>query len=187
LNMSKPLAIRRATSADCGRLLGIQSTAIHKFAADHYDAAVIDAIIDATIGNSGPMLDEMIAREHCFIADCGGELVGWGGWTPHTSARAWLTSELCYPLPDAETRSLYVDPAWLRRGFGRRLLTAIEDDMAASGYRQASVFATMSSIAFFRRLGYGADAVGEAKLSCEAPLRGLDMRKALEPSPRTGD
>ena len=178
--MSKPIAIRRATPADCSRLLAIQSTSIWKVAADHYDAVVIDAIIDATVGNSGLMLDEMIARAHCFIADCGGELVGWGGWTPHTSSRAWLASNP--PKAHAEIRVLYVDPAWMRRGFGRRLSTAIEDDMATSGYRQASVFATMSSAAFFKRLGYCADAVGEAKLSCDAPLRGLDMSKALGPS-----
>ena len=180
LNMSKPIAIRRASPADRSRLLAIQDASLRNLLADFYDRAVIDALIDAIIGNSSLMLDEMIASEHCFIADCGGALVGWGGWTARTSQCSWLAANLHFPPPHAEVRALYVDPAWLRRGFARRLLTAIEDDMAAKGHRQANLVASMSSIAFFRRLGYGVDATAEAKLPRDAPLCALDMMKVFE-------
>ena len=177
--MSKPIAVRRATSADKIRLLEIQSAALRKLAADHYDTAIIDVIV----GNAGPMLDEMIAREHCFAAECGGVIVGWGGWTARASARVWLTSNLRFPPPHAEVWALYVDPAWIGRGFARRILTAIEGDMSASGHRQADLIATLNSISFFKRLGYSGDRVGEAKLAHDVPFRWLDMSKALGPSP----
>ena len=177
--MSKPIAIRSATSAEHIRLLTIQSAALRKLAAYHYDRAIIDAVVR----NAGPMLGEIIAREHGFVAECGGVLVGWGGWTARSSARAWLISNLRFPPPHAEVRALYVDPAWTRRGFGRRLLTAIEDDMAASGHRQADLIATLNSIAFFKRLGYSGDTVGVANLPHDVPFRWLDMSRALVPSP----
>ena len=173
--MSKPIAIRRALSADYGRLFAIQSATLRKFAADYYDKTIIDVIV----GNASPMLDEMIARDRCFVAECGGVLVGWGGWTARASARAWLNSNLRVPPPHAEVRALYVDPAWVQRGFGRRLLAAIEADIAAGGHRHADLIATLNSIAFFRRLGYSGDTVGEAKLPRDVPFRWLDMSKAL--------
>ena len=135
------------------------------------------------VGNSAPMLEELIARKRCFVAECGGVLVGWGGWSARASARVWLASNLRCPPPHAEVRSLYVDPAWVRRGFARRLLTAIEGDMAAAGHRQADLIATLSSIAFFRALGYEGANVGETKLAQDLPFRWLDMSKAVGTSP----
>jgi ribosomal protein S18 acetylase RimI-like enzyme len=137
----------------------------------------------AIIINSSWMIDGMIARERCFVAECGGMLVGWGGWAPRAAAHAWLDRNRRCPPPHAELRALYVDPEWIRLGFARRLLTQIESDMAANGHRQVDLIAMMHSIAFFRRLGYGGDKVREAKLPRDVPFRWLDMSKALEPSP----
>lgn len=177
--MSKPIAIRYASSTDDGRLLTILNTSLRKLAAEDYDPLVIDAIII----NSSWMIDGMIARERCFVAECGGMVVGWGGWAPRASARAWLDrNRRCSP-PHAELRALYVDPEWIRLGFARRLLTQIESDMASNGHRQVDLIATMHSIAFFRRLGYGGDKVRETKLPRDVPFCWLDMSKALEPSP----
>ena len=39
--------------------------------ADTYDTTVIEAVV----GNSSPTLGELIARERCFVAECGGVLV----------------------------------------------------------------------------------------------------------------
>ncbi len=176
--MSKPVAIRRALSADHGPLIAIQNAALRELAGAHYDKAIINVIVR----NASPMLDEMIAREHCFVAECGGVLVGWGGWSARVSARAWLSSNLRFPPPHAEVRALYVDPAWVRRGFGRRLLTAIEGDMADGGHRHADLIATRNSVAFFERFGYRGDGVGEAKPTHNAPFRWLDMSKRLGPA-----
>ena len=177
--MSKPIAVRRASSASHGRLLAILNTSLRKLAAQDYDPAVIDALVIS----SSWMIDEMIERERCLVVECGGLLVGWGGWAARASARARLDRNRRCPPPNADVMALYVDPEWVRRGFARRLLTEIEGDMAASGHRQVHLMATVNSIAFFRRLGYGGDEVREAQLPRNIRFRWLDMSKALQPSP----
>lgn len=178
LNVSKPIVVRRALSANHGRLIAIQSAALRGLAGARYDKAIIDVIV----GNSAPMLDEMIAHQRCFVAECGGMLAGWGGWYTRVSAGARLATNLRFPPPYAEVRALYVDPAWVNRGFGRRLLTAIEGDMVAGGHRHADLIATLNSVAFFERFGYRSDTVGGTKPIYDTPPRWLDMSKGLEPS-----
>jgi hypothetical protein len=68
-------------------LIAIQNAALRELAGCHYDKAIINAIVR----NASPMLDEMIAREHCFVAECGGLLVGWGGWSARASAPGFVT------------------------------------------------------------------------------------------------
>ena len=176
--MSKPIAIRRATSADFGRLLAIQNDLLRAQGGAYYDPAAIEEHIVQV----SPLLNEVIAREHCCVAECGGMLVGWGAWSARASARAWLDCNRRFPPPHAEVRALYIDPAWTRRGFGRRLLTAIEGDMAVNGHRQADLMATLNSVAFFTALGYDDGPFREVKLSPDVTFRWLDMTKLLVPT-----
>jgi GNAT superfamily N-acetyltransferase len=179
--MTIPIAIRRATLADFGRVLAIWNASLRTLAATHYERAAIEV----HIVQLSPLLNEVIARERGFVADCGGVLVGWGAWSARESARAWLTSNLCVPPPHSEVGALYIDPAWTRRGFGRRLLTAIEDDMVANGHRQADLIATLNSVAFFKAHGYADGTLGEAKLPPSVTFRWLDMTKVLVPMQST--
>ena len=175
--MTIPIALRRATSADFGRLLAIQNASLRTLAGTHYERAAIEEHIVQV----SPLLNEVIAREHGFVAECGGVLVGWGAWSARASARAWLTSNRRSPPPHTEVRALYIDPAWTRRGFGRRLLTAIEGDVVANGHRQADLMATLNSVAFFKAHGYADGTLGEAKLRSSVTFRWLDMTKVLVP------
>ncbi len=177
LNMTIPIALRRATSADFGRLLAIQNASLRTLAGAHYERAAIEEHIVQV----SPLLNEVIAREHGFVAECGGVLVGWGAWSARESARAWLTANRRLPPPHAEVAALYIDPAWTRRGFGRRLLTAIEDDMVANGRQQSDLMATLNSAPFFKAHGYADGTLGEAKLRPGVTFRWLEMTKILVP------
>ncbi len=71
--MSIPIAIRRATSADFGRLLAIRNYSLRTQGGAYYETAAIEAHIVQV----SPLLNEVIAREHCCVEECGGVLVGW--------------------------------------------------------------------------------------------------------------
>jgi hypothetical protein len=44
----------------------------------------------------------------------------------------------------------------IRRGIGRRLMSAMEGVLSDSGAQEASLHATLNAIAFYRALSYGA-------------------------------
>lgn len=75
----------------------------------------------------------------------------------------------------------YIDPAWTRRGFGQRLLTAIEDDTAVSGHQKADLVATLNAVPFFKSRGYADGTLSKAKLRPGVTFRWLDMTKVLVP------
>ena len=58
------------------------------------------------------------------------------------------------PLQAATIRSIFVHPAWARRGVMRRLMAEIEGDVLSAGIRTAALTATLTGIPFYRRLGY---------------------------------
>lgn len=110
--------------------------------ARHADLAAIQAIYAhhvlhgmASFEEVAPDVDEMrrrfddiAARGLPYLVGCIGDaVVGYGYCAPYRARSAYR-----YVLED----SVYVDPAYLRRGLGRGLLAALIERVTALGYRQ---------------------------------------------------
>lgn len=84
-----------------------------------------------------------------LVAEAAGEVVGYayaGSWRPRPAYR--------HTVED----TIYLDPAWVGRGIGRMLLTALVEKCSEAGYRQMiAVIADTgsdSSLALHRALGF---------------------------------
>ena len=70
---------------------------------------------------------------------------------------AWNLEELIEAERDGVTarlRAVFIDPGFKGNGLGALLVRLVEADIAATGHRRLLAPATLSSVGFYRKLGY---------------------------------
>ena len=152
---SDQLRSRRATADDVPALSALMERAIAVLQLGFLDARQI-AASRAFMG-----LDTQLIRDGTyFIVECQGTVAGCGGWSrratlfggDHSAGRdaGWLT-----PAADpARIRAMYTDPAHVRRGIGRLILSLCEADALRAGFDRAELAATLSGEPLYRACGY---------------------------------
>lgn len=125
-----------------------------------------------------------------FVAEVevatGSRIVGGGGWRRRKKLEAGAQpADGLAPLLDpavepAELRAMYVDPRYVRRGVGRRLVAACEAGAAAQGFDSMVLAATLAGEPLYRACGFEIverydEMIGEVAV----PL--VRMRKTLRP------
>lgn len=169
--------IRRATPADRQALRAMQELSMRRLGIEHYDEDVIEAFI----AQVGTMDDSLLPEGTYFAALAGNLLVGCGGWsrkTPNDSADA--TGVGSHPDGQIATlQSIYVHPAWARRGIARQIMSRVESDMLAAGFDRAGMTATLTDVPFYRRLGYRSGKPITLDLKHDRYFVGLVMQKRL--------
>lgn len=176
--MSTIADIRRATRADRDMLHALQVQSIRELGAAYYDKDVIEAFI----ANVGTMDDRLLDDGTFFAAYFQGELVGCGGWTHRKPSYAthMATEAVRLLRPVATVRSIFVHPAFARRGFARRLMRKIETDIIAAGFVQASMAATLCGVPFYRQIGYRSAEPVVLRLPADLLFVGISMSKHLD-------
>jgi GNAT superfamily N-acetyltransferase len=103
---------------------------------------------------------QLIADGTYFIIESDGALAGCGGWSRratlfggnHTAGR---DARLLDPATEAaRVRAMYTDPAFVRRGIGRRILALCEDAARAEGFTRTELGATMGGQPLYEAAGY---------------------------------
>jgi GNAT superfamily N-acetyltransferase len=142
------------------------------------DIAALRALMDASIAElqRGFLDEDQIAASRAimgldtqliddgtyFLVECGGEIVGCGGWSrratlyggDHSSAR---DASLLDPTKDAaRVRAMYTHPSHARKGIGRLILSLCEDAARAEGFSSVQLMATMSGRPLYTACGYQA-------------------------------
>lgn len=151
MHVMMDIEIRHARRAERDWLLALQEISLHEFGCAHYD----ERDIGSFIREIGTMDERMIADRTLFVAVSGQTIVGCGGWSvraTHEPAHVQPGALVLRPTP--RIRSIYVHPAFARRGVARQLLAAVENDIAAAGHDCAHLSATLNSTEFFRASGY---------------------------------
>lgn len=178
--MVKEFQIRTANRVDSGALIAMQASSLRKLAAPFYDTEVLEALI-----TQGTMDLELLDGENYFVAECGGQLLGSGGWTPaepryHGSLEKMKRCPVRQPT--ATARSVFVAPEAARCGVASALMAHIEAQIVAAGFETAALHATLSGIPFYRRQGWRTGMPVVLGLPGGHSLVGLGMTKRL-----TGD
>jgi GNAT superfamily N-acetyltransferase len=150
------LAYRLAIEADLAALKALMHRSIGELQHGFLSAAEIAASF-RLMG-----LDtQLVADRTYFLVEADGVLAGCGGW----SRRATLyggdhtTSvrdpALLDPAKDAaRVRAMYTDPAFVRRGIGRLILSLCETAAAAEGFTRVQLAATLAGVPLYRACGY---------------------------------
>lgn len=119
-----------------------------------------DAQIEASHKVMG--LDSQLVKDGTyFILEEHGVLAGCGGWSwrstlygGDSSIVARDPAELDPRRDAARIRAMYTDPAFARRGVGRRIMDLCEQAAADHGFRKVEMMATLSGEPLYRTCGY---------------------------------
>ena len=104
---------------------------------------------------------QLIADQTYFLIEQDDRIAGCGGWSPRATLYGGddsiVTREpaMLNPATDAaKIRAMYTDPAFVRRGVGKLVLTLCEGAARAAGFQRAEMMATLAGEPLYRAAGY---------------------------------
>jgi GNAT superfamily N-acetyltransferase len=155
--MSRPRPqIRAATLEDVAAIESLIARSAHELSGGDYSREQVDGALRGAFG-----VDTQLLRDGTyFVACCGGELAGCGGWSYRrtlfgSDARADRDPQPLDPRTDAgKIRAFFVDPAHARRGIGSALLERCESEAVSRGFRRLELMATLPGVRLYRARGY---------------------------------
>ncbi len=158
-NTAAVLTLRRATPADIPAIDAMHFLSVQGLGSVDYSPAELEAFISH--GTYDPAMvhgGTYYVIEDRSIED-GGRVVASGGWAqrlPHSQAPgAGIDEQASILSPtSAKIRSVFVHPKYARRGLGSRLVRHAEKEAAAAGFRLLELWASLTGVPLYRRLGY---------------------------------
>ncbi|HET6333804.1 MAG TPA: GNAT family N-acetyltransferase [Polyangiales bacterium] len=154
------MIIRQATSNDLARIGEIHRQSILELCKTHYTPA---QLADWTSALRPAAYEALLASHRMIAAEDGAELLGFGVFDPNTGL----------------INATYVDPSAARRGVGRALLTALENQARAASFGEVRLNATLNAVGFYARLGYVSRGRESNRLPSGVDLPCEMMRKHL--------
>jgi GNAT superfamily N-acetyltransferase len=148
--------IRAATLEDVAAIELLIARSAHELSSGDYSREQVDGALRGAFG-----VDTQLLRDGTyFVACCGAELVGCGGWSYRRTlfggdARADRDPQALDPRTDAaKIRAFFVHPAYARRGIGTALLARCESEARNRGFRRFELMATLPGVRLYRARGY---------------------------------
>lgn len=152
-----------------------------------------DRQIEAAIASVFGVDTNLIVDETYFVAESSGILVGCGGWSKRKTLfggdqfASRDSRELDPSSEAAKIRAFFVHPEHARKGIGRAILLACENEARAYGFRSAELMSTLPGIQLYEACGYQGEERFELELVDGVRLELLPMRKNLaEPHDEKG-
>ena len=138
-------------------------------------------------------VDESLIDDGTYcVAEVEGRIVGAGGWSWRRrlfQGEAGSNDRAVHEAPadpsadPARVRMFFVDPAWIRRGIGRRILEFCEAQAIAAGFRRFELMATLTGEPLYAACGYAVQERVELRLPDGVMVEGVRMAKAACLSP----
>jgi GNAT superfamily N-acetyltransferase len=174
--------IRKATLSDRDAIAQlIKDSARGLSRADYSDAQIEGAIATVFGVDTNLILDGTY-----FVADCGGTLIGCGGW----SRRKTLFGGDQYPTRDAsdldpanepaKIRAFFIHPQHARKGIARAILDACERAARSFGFQSLELMSTLPGIKLYRACGYEGEDRVELEVGEGVTIGLVPMRKILK-------
>lgn len=172
---------RIATDDDIPAIAGLMDRAIAQL-----QGAYLDRVQIAASRLSMGLDRQLIADRTYFVVESDGALAGCGGWSFRATlyggdhAAVLRDDTPLDPARDAaRIRAMYTDPAFVRRGVGRLVLSLCEQAALAAGFARAEMMATLAGEPLYAACGYR-PIERVMKMSASGPrVPGVRMGKSL--------
>lgn len=176
LEQLKATPIRRVSPGDGATLRRMQESSFRTLGAGFYTSEQIEAFLT----HIGTMDDFLFHEGTYHVLTHGEAIVASGGWSRRTPRYAAVAGEAEAGSGAAapKIRSVYVHPAYARRGLASRLVRHAEAEAIRAGHGEIELTATLSGVPLYIALGY--ETTGSIALDLGGvTIRGIAMRKRL--------
>ena len=148
--------MRKAVEADTAAIERVMRESTEALGAPWYDQRELaSAVRFITI------LDPDLVRDRTyFVVEQESKIVACGGWSSRrklfTGGGAGVddSARLNPASEAARIRAMFVHPAAARRGLGRRILAACEEEARRASFARAELMATLPGVPLYRACGY---------------------------------
>src|SRR6267142_351782 len=171
--------IRKANLDDCEAIERLIMESALNLSREDYSEQQIEAAILTVFGVD----TDLILDGTYFVAESPGMLIGCGGWSKRKTLFGGDQfanrdpGELDPKSEAAKIRAFFVHPAHARKGIGRAILLACENEARAYGFRSVELMSTLPGIPLYKACGYQGDQSLEIELRDGVRLELLRMRK----------
>ncbi len=167
LKLSRVASLRAVTVDDIAAIRYVHKAAFQSYSAEYHTPQEMEAFLHML---RHPDYGLEILNSHLAIATIGGEIVGTAGWVGADDRGT-----------AARLRKVFVRPMFGGAGIGRMLVLDAETRASRAGFFDFSVRSSVSSIAFYKRLGYRISSHGVFATPNGVDLPITYMRKAAQP------
>lgn len=164
------LTVRTAVPADREAVSRLLESSYSVLLRRHYPKALLDAALP------------MLKRANPTLLDCGtffvaesdeGATLGCGGWTRERPGKGNTAARL------AHMRHFATDPGHTRRGIGRALYKACEDQARHAGIKRFECYASLNAEGFYAALGFERIEIIDLELADRATLPAVWMTRSI--------
>jgi GNAT superfamily N-acetyltransferase len=177
--------LRKATLSDKPAIEHVMRESLRGLGKLAYDEQQIASSLQSIAQADAQLIDDGTY----FVAVANGEVVACGGWSRRGklytgSAASGGEARLLDPqFEAARIRAFFTLPSWSRKGIGRAILEACENEIAAAGFKRIELMAMLSGgEALYAMNGYEAIERTNIVLEDGTPLGTTVMRKQLSSS-----
>ena len=152
--------LRKATVDELAEISVLISESVRGLAKGYYNDQQIELSVTSVFGIDRQLIED----ETYFVAEIDGRIVGCGGW----SRRRTLYGASIYEesrdstfldpsIDAAKIRAFFIHPEAARKGIGRAILNACEDEARNLGFRFAEMMSTLPGVPLYSACGYSGD------------------------------
>ncbi|MEQ8397588.1 GNAT family N-acetyltransferase [Thalassobaculum sp.] len=168
--------IRHARPADIPAIRTMQERSMRVLGSEFYTSNEINNFLNLF----GTMDDIVVDEGHYFVAeDHRGTILGSGGWSRSRPGYAKPAAAIESPANPPTVRSMFVDPAFTRRGIATAIMARTERDALEQGIDTLHLTATLSGLALYEAFGYHTEQTTALQFPDMSSFACVKMRKSL--------
>jgi GNAT superfamily N-acetyltransferase len=174
--------LRKATVNEIEEISILISESVRGLSKGYYNDKQIKLSIKSVFGVDRDLIEDGTY----FAAEIDGRIVGCGGWSKRKTlygASAYeksRDSSFLDPATDAaKIRAFFIHPDAARKGIGRAILKACEEEARSLGFHSAEMMSTLPGVPLYSACGYSGDERIEIPVGEGVTIDCIKMSKEL--------